>query len=191
MYTVARLASVTATIHSGRAATSTAPTRVQSVPRVAKKRQATETAIPAVRRSALRRRFLPRPSGRVALSPGGRRDESAAGHLAPERPQTRAAGDRAEPEQRARHPLPLAVEPEPEPEHEEEKPERAPHTGRHEADRRSAAAAWRARSSAVHAERPASRTIAAARTACVARPVSWHVRCATRSESHAPQPRIR
>src|SRR6266446_4988669 len=107
--------------------------------------------------------FLPCPSGRAALSPARRRDESAAGRLAPERPQTRAAGDRAKPEQRARHPLPLAVEPDPEPEHEEEKPERAPRAGRHEAGRRSAAVAWRARSSAVHAERPASTTIATAR----------------------------
>src|SRR5207244_1506168 len=126
MYTVARLASVTATIHSGRAATSTAPTRVQSVPRVAKKRQASETAIPAVRRSALRRRFLPGPSGRRALSPARRRDESAARRLPPERPQARARGDRAAHEQRGGQPLPLAVEPEPEPEHEHQEAERAP-----------------------------------------------------------------
>src|SRR5439155_179127 len=135
--------------------------------RVAKKRQASETAIPAVRRSALRRRFLPGPSGRRALSPARRRDESAARRLPPERPQARARGDRAAHEQRGGQPLPLAVEPEPEPEHEHQEAERAPCAGRHGADRRSAAAARRARSSAVHAESPASTTIAVARTSSV------------------------
>src|SRR5689334_12204413 len=115
MYTVATLATITAATQNGCAPTSTAPTCVQSVPLVAKYRQASETAMPAIRRSALRRGSS-RASDRAALSLAFRRDESvfsvrAAAQIEEPRAPRHGAGRQEQP----REPLPVGIEPEAEP----------------------------------------------------------------------------
>src|SRR5580765_3939260 len=134
--------------------------------------------MPTIRRSALRRRSFT-VAGPAALSPGPCRDESA------------GRNDRARREDEPGRKLPPRVEAEPEPDHEEEEPDDAAEPAAHRPARpASARTACRARSTAVHAESPASTTTAVASTTCRGRPPAPQPRCTARSDIHAPKPRI-
>src|SRR5437867_11617603 len=113
---------MTATSHPGRARASLVQTSLQSViSRLAKYKHAAETAIPTLKRNALRRPASSRPAaGRAALSPARRWDESASSTARPcTRPETchraRGAGGQEEPGES----LPGGVEAQPEAEHQQ------------------------------------------------------------------------
>src|SRR3989442_2679665 len=175
-----------------------APTRAQSVPRVAKYRHPSEMAIPAARRSVARRRILPGPRADLALFLARGAGESVAyPPPAHQRPQPGPGRHRAAEDQEAAERLPRGVEPQAKAEHGEEKSDGSPdavgrrfHVVVHDGEGpASARAAPCARRTAVQAERPASTTTAAASTACVGLPSSGHARWATSPESQPPTPR--
>src|SRR5581483_1170464 len=123
---VSRLIRTTARTHPGRARDRTSSTPDQSVPRVAKYRQANETAMPTAERSAVRRRVPPATrSGPAALFPGTPRDERLGVETRPaERPEARGRDRSARQNEQPRGPLPRRIEAEPETQDEEQEARR-------------------------------------------------------------------
>src|SRR5262249_49841465 len=126
-YTASKLASITPATQRGRAAMRIAPTRAQSVPRVAKYRQAKETPMPAIKPSVARRQILPARAARPALFPARGAGEGVA-DLPPahELPQPGAGYQAAGDDQELAGRLPGRVQPETEAQHEKQESDGSP-----------------------------------------------------------------